>query len=238
MMQIELTGCTGAGKSTLARDIVQACREQGIDVVMGDEVVLGLARLNWLRGRLVRTLCLDLICLPAWLATWGKHRAFHAFTIRTIRRLPIAWTVKLNLLRNVLKKVGTYEIVRRRSPGRHVALVDEGTLHAAHNLLVHLAIPPNPDDIANFARLAPLPDAAVYVQQPESVLIERTLARGHKRVEDRSPTSVRLFVNRAVETFEMLWQQPAISGRLRIVDGRKDDVLPLIRACANGSLPA
>ena len=238
MIQIELTGCTGAGKSTLARGIVQACREQGIDVVMGDEVVLGLARLNWLRGSLARTLCLDLICLPAWLATWGRHRAFHAFTIRTIWRLPIAWTVRLNLLRNVLKKMGTHEIVRRRSPRRQVALVDEGTLHAAHNLFVHVAVPPSPDDIATFARLAPLPDAAVYVKQQESVLIERTLARGHKRIEDRSSASVQLFVERAIETFEMLWQQAAISERLLVVDGRQEIVVPLIRACANGSLPA
>jgi len=232
MMQVELIGCTGAGKSTLALEIIRTCREQGIDVVMSDEFMLGQARLSWIKNRLARTLCLDLICLPAWLGTWRKHRAFHAFAIRATLRIPIAWPVKINLIRNVLKKIAVYEIIRRRGSGRQVVLVDEGTLHAAHNLFVHLAVPPNPDDIATFAGLVPLPDVAVYVTQPESTLIERTLARGHKRIPDRSHESVELFVKRAVETFEMLRQQAGVKDRLLVVDGRPDIALSLIRAAA------
>ena len=234
MMQVELIGCTGAGKSTLALDIIRTCREQGFDVVRSDDFVLGQARLNWIKSSLLRTLCLDLVCLPAWLGSWRKHRAFHAFAIQAILRLPIAWAVKINLIRNVLKKIGVYEIIYQRGTGRQVVLVDEGTLHAAHNLFVHLAVPPNPDDIATFAALVPLPDAAVYVTQPESILIERTLARGHKRIPDRSHVNVELFVKRAVETFEMLRQETTIRDRLLIVDGHQDVILSLIRAAATG----
>jgi len=65
-------------------------------------------------------------------------------------------------------------------------------------------------------------------------LIERTLARGHKRIPDRSHVNVELFVKRAVETFEMLRQETTIRDRLLIVDGHQDVILSLIRAAATG----
>ncbi len=226
-MQIELMGCTGAGKSTLARGILQACREQGIDAWMGDDFVLKQVRLNWVKSHLARTIWVDVCSLLACLVSWRNNLEFYRFTIRIVWRLPVAvgWFEKLNIVRNVLKKIGIYEIIRRRSSDQQVVLVDEGTLLAAHNLFVHVSVEPNAGDLSTFVRLAPRPDVAVYVMQPESVLIERTLARGHKRIPDRSYARVERFVKRAVETFDKIVRQSLPEGRFLVLDAQQNIIV-------------
>ena len=218
-MQIELIGCTGAGKSTLTRGILQACHEQGLDLLLGDDFVLKQARLNGLKSRLPRTLLVDLAALLACLVTWRNNRHFYLFVTRLLLPLSIAPLEKLNLLRNVLKKIGIYEIIRFRSTDQQVILVDEGGLQAAHNLFVHGSVQVKAEHLATFARLIPLPDVIVYLRQPASVLIDRTIKRGHKRIPDRSYSHVARFINQAVATFDKLVQNPAVASKLLVVDG-------------------
>ena len=223
-MQIELIGPTSAGKSTLARGILQAGREQGIDTLMGDDFVLKQVRLNWVKRKLARTLCADLISLFACLITLRNNLEFCHFALRSIWQLPVgvARIEKANIARNVLKKIGIFEIVRRRSSDRQIVVVDEGTLHTAHYLFVHVSVVPNTSELSTFVRLVPKPDVVFHVQQDEDVLIERTLARGHKRIPDGSHAMVERFIRRAVDTFDDLVRQLALGGAFVVVDGKQD----------------
>jgi thymidylate kinase len=222
-MQIELIGCTGAGKSTLAGRIVEACHACGIEVVRSNDFVLQRVGLHWIERRLARTLLLDVISLLTCLVRWRTKLGLYRFTIRTIARLRASWFERLNLARNVFKKIGIHEIVRHHAGDERVVLVDEGSLQAAHNLFVHLSVGVNPADIATFAGLAPLPDVAIYVKEHERVLVERTIARGHKRIRSRSGAQVEVFIRRAIQTFEVLARQPELVGRLLVV-GPDEDV--------------
>jgi deoxyadenosine/deoxycytidine kinase len=237
-MQIELIGCTGAGKSTLAQGVLQASREQGIMASMGDDFVLEQFHLQRIKHRLARTLCVDIVALFACLTTWRKNLAFYRFVIRVITRLPttVAWSERLNIARNILKKVGVYEIVHRCCSDQQIVLVDEGTLHSAHNLFVHVSVEPNIRDVCTLARLVPLPNMAIHVQQAEQVLVERTLERGHKRIPDSSPTQVERFVKHAVHTFDKLIQQLVLESRLSMPDGGRD--LVVAPECQNDPLVA
>jgi hypothetical protein len=221
-MQIELIGCTGAGKSTLAGRIVEGCRARGIEVVKSEDFVLQRVRLQWIKRRLARTVLLDVISLLTCLVTWRTRPGLYRFTFRTIARVRASWFERLNLARNVFKKIGIHEIIRHHAGDERVVLVDEGSLHAAHNLFVHVSVGVNPADIGTFAGLVPLPDIAIYVREHERVLIERTMARGHKRVPGRSGAQVEVFIRRAIQTFEVLTQQPELVGRLLVVSTEGD----------------
>jgi len=227
MMRIEFIGCTGAGKSTLTSQILRVCRAQGIDAWMGYDFVLRQVRLDWIESKLIRGLLVNLISLCVCLVAWRRHLAFCRFTIRTISRLPasVGWFERLYTGRDVLKNIGMYEIIRRRASAQQLVLLDEGTLHTAHYLFAHVAAEPNIGDVSTFAGLVPLPDIVVYVIQSESVLIERTLARGHKRIPDRSYASVERFIKRAGTIFEALRQQPALKGKLLVVDGQQNRIV-------------
>ena len=220
-MQIELIGCTGAGKSTLSRCIVQASQAQGVETSTGEEIALKLIRLDWVRRKIPRTLLVDLIAGLACLASWRDNFEFYLFETRILSKLPVGWFEKLNIARNVLKNIGVNEIVRRVGRQEQLVLLDEGTLHTAHYLFVHVSVEPDASDLEDFIRLIPLPDVVVYVRQDATTLIQRTLERGHKRIPSGSLEHVELFIRRAEETFNRLIQKPQIESRLLIVDGER-----------------
>jgi hypothetical protein len=217
-MQIELIGCTGAGKSSLAGGILVAAEGGAVQISMAHEYLLRQWRLRWLKSRLARTLVLDVASLLACVATWHQHRDYLRFALRIVRSLSIGWFERANLTRNLLKKVGIHEIVRRCSSEKDVIFVDEGTLQSAHNLFVHLSAEASAEDVETFAKLVPLPDVAVYVTQSERELVERTLRRGHARIRNPSRETVELFVRRAIATLDRVWQEAVAAGRMSMVE--------------------
>lgn len=224
-MQIELIGCTSAGKSTLSKRILQACQAQKLEALLGDDFVLRQARLNWIESRPLRKALVNLAGLLASLITWRKNREFYQFAAQHLFRLPIGRLEKFQLLRNVLKKIGIYEIIRRRRSDQEVILVDEGILQVAHNLFVHVSVEAKTEELATFAGLIPLPDVVVYLKQPEELLIDRTLKRGHQRIPDRSYGQVVSFIKQAVATFDNLVRYPAVENKLLIINGEQDVVM-------------
>jgi hypothetical protein len=222
MTRIEFIGCTSAGKSTLTSGILRLCRDQGIDASTGYDFVLRQLRLDWITSRVFRGLLVNLVALFVGLATYRKNLEFYRFAIRTITRLPsaVAWPEKLHIGRNVVKNIGIDEIIRRRAADQQIILLDEGPLQTAHYLFVNSAVEADTGDVAAFMRVVPLPDMVVYVAQSESVLIERTQRRGHKRIPDRSYAQVRRFIRRAVAIFDELERQSTLEGRLIVVDRR------------------
>jgi hypothetical protein len=216
-MQIELIGCTSAGKSSLAREILRAARDAGEDVVLGEDLVLGTLGLRpetpW------RALALNLAGVAMAVRSWRSHRAFLGWVLGVLRRLPLPPLARAHTLRNVLKRIGIYELIRRHSEPHEIVLVDEGVLQVAHYLLVHLSARVDPGLLPEFCRLAPRPDVAVYLRPPTPVLVARTLARGHKRIPDPTPERVSEFIGQAVQTFDALAQHLAADGRLVTIAG-------------------
>jgi hypothetical protein len=219
-MQIELFGCSSSGKSSLAPRLLRSARALGVKATLSEDFVLHQLRLDGLRPGWLRTLCVDLLAAAACLATWREHGAFLRLVAQTLRRLPagVSWPRRLNMARNVVKKTGVRALVRRRAGPGELVVLDEGTLQIAHYLFVQPCTDPDPERIDSFLARVPLPDVAVYVREVESTLVRRTVARGHKRVSDRSSASVARFVRRAVFTLERVADAPRVKERLLLLD--------------------
>lgn len=221
MTSIELIGCTSAGKSTLASHILQFCRDEGIDVSLGEDFLLDQFHLGRVGSSTARAVLINLISLPVALVNWGKYRHFYSFAFRTIIHLQISRREKLYLGRNILKSIGIYEIAHTRADDRQIILLDEGPLHSANALFVHVAVAPPEVELSEFVRVVPFPDAAVYLREREDVLIRRTLVRGHKRIRNGKRSEVEQFVHSAIAMFERLAQEPTVQSKLFIVNGRQ-----------------
>jgi thymidylate kinase len=226
-MIIEFIGSTGAGKTTLIKQILYSCEREGNNAIVGTDFVLEQSQLNGIKSNLIRAILINLIALFASLAAWRNNLLFYRFVLRTIVKLPgaVPWFERLLLTKNILKRIGIYEIIRRRGAEQQVYLVDEGTLHVAHSLFVHLASKADLHDLSTFASIVPLPQFVVYLRQDETILAERILARGHPRVPDRSLADVVHFVKQAVNVFDELVQNPAIEQRVVVVDGTQKIVM-------------
>lgn len=233
-MQVELIGCTSAGKSTLKSSFMALCAERQL-VVWGDkEYVLKQLGLNWIQNELLRTLLVDLAALIACLLTFGRNRTFYQFTLGTLRQLSLPPLDKFYILRNVLRKLGKYEIITRRDREPQIILVDEGVWQVAHNLFVHASgvASARVEDgaVATFAQLAPQPDAIIYLRQPATLLVERIVQRGHKRIVESSQQNVVRFVTQAIATFDELSQNPAIQKKLLRVENGQCVIAPVCEA--------
>ncbi|MFQ5545231.1 MAG: hypothetical protein ACE5FE_04540 [Acidiferrobacterales bacterium] len=87
-MQIELMGCTGAGKSTLIRGMLEDCRAGGLVAWRGDDFALQQAGLTGLKDHLGRTLLVDLFSLFGCLLAWPHHRPLLE---KTVHRRSSSW---------------------------------------------------------------------------------------------------------------------------------------------------
>ena len=219
-MQIELIGCTSAGKSSLAQNMLKGNHQNGVNLVMSYDFVLRWAHLNWIKNHRIRMLSLNLIALFACLLTLRKNLEFYRFVVGVIMRLPakVSYFEKLKIARIVARNVGIYEIVCRYNSDRQVVLADEGTLHIAHYLFVHVSVEPNMSDLETFVRLVSLPDVAVYIRQPEPVLIARTRVRRHKRIPEDASALVNRFIKHGLAVFEKLVECSSLESRLLVVN--------------------
>lgn len=223
-MHIELIGCTSAGKTTLAQKIVDVGKRQGVDITLGDDFVLQKLHLNWIKSEFMRRRLLEICsaCICLW--HWQKYREFCRFVFGVIFQAPGSWFYKASLVRIVLRKVGIHEIIRRLGSESQMVLVDnEGIVQAAHSLFVHSNGRLN-GDLSNFIKSAPLPDVVAFLWQPESILMERTLKRGHPRIQARSEHKVQGFIKQAAKTFEKLQKVPQVADRLFVINGENNTV--------------
>jgi len=220
-MQIELIGCTSAGKSSLAQEVLKGNQQNGYNLITSYDFVLRWAHLDWIQNHRMRMLVLNILALLACLFTWRKNFGLYRFVTGVILRLPaeVGFFERLKIARIVARNVGIDEIVRRNKSDRQVVLADEGTLHIAHYLFVHVSVEPDLHELENYVRLVDLPDVAVYIRQPESVLISRTRARGHKRIPEGASARVQRFIQHSLAVFEKLIGFSSLEGRLLIVNG-------------------
>lgn len=219
-MQIELIGCTSAGKSSLVRNILQSNHQNGLNLVTSYDFVLSWINLDWIKSHGLRMLCLNLTALLACILTLRKNFEFYRFVIAVILRLPakVGFIERLRIGRISARNIGIYEIVCRFAPDQQIVLADEGTLHIANYLFVHVSAEPNMAELEKFVRLVSIPDVVVYVKQPESVLITRTKARNHKRIPGGSPILIKRFIHHSLAVFEKLVGSSSLESRLLVLN--------------------
>jgi len=220
-MQIEIIGCTSAGKSSLIQEILNDQHLPGYQLITSYDFVLNWARSGWVKNHRLRMLLLNLIALSACLLTWRENRAFYRFVAGVIWRLPgeVGLREKLKIARIAARNAGIYEIVRRRRSAGQIVLADEGTLHIANYLFVHVGSQPNLANLKTFTGLVSLPDAAVYVSQPETLLVSRTIQRGHKRIPKGAALLASRFIRHSLEVFETLTASSNLAERLVVLNG-------------------
>jgi hypothetical protein len=220
-MHIEIIGSTSAGKTTLAKKMVGAGKEKGLDVFLSDDFMLEQMHFGWIKNDFVRRRLVEFAALGVWLTCLIRHKEFLGFVVREGMHSPGSWFYKINRIRNVIRKMGIFEFVARRSEPQQIVLADnEGILQGVHNLFVHQNSHADLDKISRYVELVPLPDVVLYLHQEEEILVSRTLGRGHARVAENSPDKVVHFIRQAIAVFNEVISNPKIQKRLLIVDSR------------------
>jgi len=219
-MHIELIGSTSAGKTTLAKRMVEVGKNSEIDISLSDDFMLKQLHLDWIRNDFLRRRIVEIIAYVLMLTCLGKYKKFIKFVIREGNTSPGSQLYKFNRVRNVFRKIGIFEFISRKSSPQQIILADnEGILQGVHNLFVHQNSQIDLSKISKYVELVPMPDVVLYLQQDEVILVSRTLARGHTRVSRSSPVKVRHFIRQAVAVFDEMINVPKVQERLLLLDG-------------------
>jgi thymidylate kinase len=215
---VEFIGASGAGKTSLARNVVRSLEETH-DVVTASDLVLGRLGLEEVAAPTARNLVADLSAGVEVLRLNREHRAFLTYALRRLSRHRPKSLQTLNYVRSVVRRLGMDRIARRR--GRDVVvLADEGIVLAAYVLFVYGNAGFDKDDLAEFAGLAPLPDRIVHVKAPIDSLVQRTLSRRHPPRELRShdEKTIRRLLGSAADMFAELVTTPSLRDRVLEVE--------------------
>lgn len=225
-MIVEFIGCDGAGKTTLA----QMVRDQGVwgeRAVSMPDLVLDRTVLRQVTHPTAVNVVQEACSLPVLLSSWNRHRAFLDFGVRTFGRYATSTFDRLNGMRGLARRVGMYELARRRAPNR-VVLSDEGTVLTAYHFALS-EVDLDPRDVARFASLVPRPDWIVHVKAPVPALVRRAASRLDRRRQHvgRSPDRIERTIRRTVDVFDLVAAAPPLRDRVIVVEN--DDGDPSLR---------
>jgi thymidylate kinase len=216
-MIVEFIGPTGAGKTTLARELVRRAASPHPVRLVTDLVTDRFGR-RWIDDPHAVNLLADVSGIPPFVGSFRQHRDFVAFALDRLKHAPSAFS-KANYLRNVVRKIGVHEMARNEDP-RTAFLADEGTLLIAYQLFVYSDAPVARVDLERFAQLVPLPDLVVHVKAPIDVLVRRAMTRADRRRELRTGDAreVERSISRAAEVFDGLVETDPVRKRVMTVE--------------------
>ena len=235
-MIVEFIGCDGAGKSTLA-GMVRERGVWGLGAVALPDLVLDRTGLRHVTHPTAVNVVQEACSLPVLLSSWSHHRAFLDFGVRTLGRYAPSTFERVNGLRGLARRVGMYELARRRAPNR-VVLSDEGTVLAAYHFALS-DVELDPRDLARFASLVPRPDWIVHVKAPVPVLVRRAVSRPDRRRQHlgRSRERIERTIRRTVDVFDLVVAAPELRDRVIVVENddgdlaRRREVVDELSAC-------
>jgi thymidylate kinase len=222
-MIVEITGCSGSGKSTLLKEILRQCAERGVPVATAEDVALPRLPRAIRRNPTLQNLALDLRGVGETI-TLRRDRDFLAFAMSVIRRDTDRAVTALSACRGVLRKLGVHSVLAREANGWKAVLVDEGTIHSAHYVLVHVNHPPRREDVEAFCRLVPMPDLVVHVVAPLETVLRRTFARSDPPLRRRSKEEMERFIRHAYMMFDLLMSDERLSRKTLRVQCDDDDL--------------
>lgn len=226
-MIVEFVGCTGAGKTSLARGLERRglpleAGGLGSSVRMMYDLALDHGALRRITNPSLANIVQDGLALPFALATLHRRREFLLFARRTIRRRFPARVDRANRVRGVVRRIGMFELARTVADS-DVVLSDEGTL-----LLAYLYALSDSDysdsDLEMFASLAPLPDMVVYVRASTTALVERAARRSdrHRQLGGKGDLELERLITRTVRVFDRLVQTRPLAGRVLEIENSAD----------------
>lgn len=215
-MIIELMGCTSSGKSTLLQHIIARHRGQSPEVISAKALILRKMGVSWLKNDSGQRILINVVGLAWSLAFAIQYKTLFGFLLRVLRQIPaeISVSERIKIARIAVRNLGIYHCVKHFDNPECIVILDEGTLHIAHYLFVYENVVPDIAQTKQFISQAPLPDGVVFLRVPRICLVERTLARGHARVNSGSEQAAQNFVDHALAVFDCVNQCVELNGKL------------------------
>jgi thymidylate kinase len=211
-MIIEITGCSGSGKTTFARMLLERFELSGYRVRHNVSFSESPIR------QLLENVYWDIIASKALSFSKDLYSPFIDMAAHTLLSLNTSYFSRMNMMRSIKRKVGVYEKFHRNSINDDVvSVLDEGTIHSAHVLFAHPLGTNAYNEYQSFCVCVPVPDMLVYIRSNIKLAIQRTMVRRDPPWKFRTVDEVKSFMNNAHEMFEALLSESNLNERTQLV---------------------
>jgi thymidylate kinase len=221
---LEVTGISGAGKTSWLRSVIDALAENGICVETNHPDRFHISSLPRM-GHLPVTAQNVGLELAGTLSVLGSMsaRRFVATTLRETTRAGVGPREGAAYMRGVVRRTGT--LLRWRAKGCR-GILDEGTVHTLHSVLVGRREHVNLQAVAEFCERVPLPNAIVHLDVSSEIAIARSMTRPDPPFQG-SEASLERYIHVSKRAFELVLSHPRIRPLVWRVksDGERNEVL-------------
>ena len=204
-MITEFTGLPGSGKTTLISEIKQLAQQQDKSILFAKDEILKGARVGFFKhNQLFAGIALDTILLFVFVANYTRYKHIFRLARRYVNTSGQALFCRLNLIRNIIKKLSIYHYCQHRFCDQNL-LIDEGLYHMAFNIFVDSSARVVPDrEIEHFLELIPWPNVLIIVEAPEDIIMKRLRQRGHRRIDFEDQHKYENFANDCRRVFRLI----------------------------------
>lgn len=199
-MLVELTGCSGCGKTELYKRVQKRLGDDGL-ATSPLSALLGRRVSRFVSSHSLQNLIIEALTYrDASSALANSAQLRFLLKQLTTRAAATPWE-RLRLLRSTRRAMGLHFHFNHPDRRDKIILIDEGTVHLSHVIFGRI-----PDfskcEFNRFLDVLPLPDILVWVTAPLPVVCERLLKRGALPLPDR-PNRERLsFLQNAQHIFD------------------------------------
>lgn len=231
-MIVEFIGCTGAGKTTVMREILRQA-DTSMPAVTAWDVTLDRPVLRRLTNPSLRNIAADVTAFVPSLRARRARKEFVSLARDRLRMHAPSTIARLNYARSIRRRLGMHQLVVESMPDMTV-FVDEGTVLIAYLLFVYTEGAYSQSDLERFAALVPKPDVLVHVGAPVGVLMQRAKDRSDTRRElaGLDDSAIRKSIERAVAVFDGLASTSSVGPITVRVDNQGDSAVDLQRVAA------
>lgn len=207
-MIVEITGCSGAGKTTFVRQLVKRLSGSGVDVYhnlpnrFGSRTSTQINNVKW-----------EMCGLFYLTRSMRKYGSLLKMVRGAVRKYAGGILNALRIYRAVIRKIGINEYLVGRCAINGIAIVDEGLVHSAHNLFVHKMTSYEDADVDMYVKRLILPDMIVHVKACNSDLKERVHMRSDAPRRSGDSEEKAEFIGNAIKLYDYLFDETLLKSR-------------------------
>lgn len=235
-MVVELSGPSGVGKSTFAREIVEGLSSEGLEVCSVCEEVFSssFGVPEFVCDPSKHCWKTDVFLFPYALLSIVLNTRFSIYIIFSIFLSSESFKSKVAISRSVLRKLGMRSYFSRKKFANKIVIIDEGLFHSLHNVFVGVKGEVNKVGVRRFAKLVPLPDVLIILCAPVKKIIKQLEERGNWSPRLVYSDDLRGFVENAVAVFSEVVEVKRVGDRAICLDSLKESgkqaVISIVRA--------
>jgi dephospho-CoA kinase len=187
-MIIELTGIPGAGKSTVLNSLINSSNKHKYIFDIKKYILR-----NWIFS-INSTIFYDFVLFTKIFLLKRSDIDMLKYIFYIIRNSKNTLFHKINILRNILKKIIIYRFIENKN---EIFFIDEGVSHIPFNVFVDINKTLDEKRIYKLLEMIPTVDILLIIDAPDDILIKRVIKRGkkgHKRINFNLQEDIETFM--------------------------------------------